>query len=240
MTVAGNSTLPGNLETRWHVVPDPGALATAVCARILEAARNAISRHGMFRIVLAGGTTPEEVYRRLADSTSDWSRWQVYFGDERCLPADHPQRNSVRAAGDWLERVPLPHANIHPIPAERGARAAATAYTEMVRAARPFDLVLLGMGEDGHTASLFPGHRPVAGEPVHAVHNAPKPPPERVSLGVAALNDAAGVLVLVSGAGKHAAVQRWKHGEDLPVSRIHGQAGVDVYIDNAAETGEAA
>jgi 6-phosphogluconolactonase len=240
MTAAGNRPLPGNFETRWHVMPAPAALATAVCARILEAAANAISRHGRFRIVLAGGSTPQAVYKRLAASTSDWSRWQVYFGDERCLPADHPQRNSAMAAGSWLEQVPLPLANIHPIPAERGATAAASAYTEVVRAARPFDLVLLGMGEDGHTASLFPGRQGLADEAVLAVQKAPKPPPDRVSLGTGALSDAAGVLVMISGAGKHAAVQRWKHGEDLPVTRIHGQAGVDVYIDNAAETGEAA
>lgn len=139
----------------------------------------------------------------------------------------------------WLGRVALPAANVHVINAETGAAAAAQAYAAVIEQARPFDLVLLGMGEDGHTASLFPGQSHADGELVHAVHDAPKPPPERVSLGLAALNDAAGVLVLVSGAGKHAALQRWKRGEDLPVARLHGQAGVDVYIDNAAETGEA-
>jgi 6-phosphogluconolactonase len=96
------------------------------------------------------------------------------------------------------------------------------------------------MGEDGHTASLFPGQAHAADTPVLAVHAAPKPPAERVSLGVAALNDTAEVLVMVSGTGKHAAVQRWKRGEDLPIARIHGQAGVDVYIDEEAEAGEAA
>lgn len=239
MTPAGKP-LPENRETRWHVLPDTQVLAAAVCARILESARKAISRHGVFRIILAGGTTPAAVYRQLADSASDWSRWQVYFGDERCLPADHPERNSVMAAGNWLGRVPLPLANIHPIKAELGATAAASAYTDVVSAAQPFDLVLLGMGEDGHTASLFPGQQHAAGELVHAVHDAPKPPPDRVSLGVAALDTAAEVLVMVSGAGKHAAVQRWRRGEDLPVARIHGQTGVDVYIDKVAETGVSA
>jgi 6-phosphogluconolactonase len=239
MTLVGKP-LPENRETRWHVLADPQVLAAVVCARILESARNAISRHGVFRIVLAGGSTPAAVYRQLAATASDWSCWQIYFGDERCLPADHPERNSVMAAGNWLAQVPLPRANIHPIEAELGATAAATAYTAVVRAAQPFDLVLLGMGEDGHTASLFPGQQHAAGELVHAVHDAPKPPPDRVSLGVAALNAAAAVLVLVSGPGKHAAVQRWKQGEDLPVARMHARAGVDVYIDNAAETGETA
>jgi 6-phosphogluconolactonase len=93
------------------------------------------------------------------------------------------------------------------------------------------------MGEDGHTASLFPGHEHAAGALVCAVQGAPKPPAERVSLGVTALNSAAAVLVLVSGTGKHAAVQAWKGGEQLPVACIHGQDGVDVYLDAGAETG---
>jgi 6-phosphogluconolactonase len=240
MTLAGNKPLPGNDGIRWHIMPDQRALATAVSERILGSARNAIRRRGMFRIVLAGGTTPAAVYRRLAGAATDWSGWQIYFGDERCLPAGHSERNSTMASEHWLQRVALPAANIHVIHAESGAEAAAQAYATVVEQARPFDLVLLGMGEDGHTASLFPGQQYTAGELVHAVHDAPKPPPDRVSLGRAALNAAAEVLVMVSGAGKHAAVQRWKRGEDLPVARIHGQAGVDVYIDKVAESGIAA
>ena len=236
----GGEALPENYETRWHLMPDSQALATAVSERILESARHAISRHGVFRIVLAGGTTPEAVYRQLAGVTTDWSRWQVYFGDERCLPAGHPERNSTMASARWLGRVALPAANIHVINAEAGAEAAAQAYIPFIEQARPFDMVLLGMGEDGHTASLFPGQAHAADTPVLAVHDAPKPPAERVSLGVAALNDTAEVLVMVSGVGKHAAVQRWKRGEDLPIARIHGHAGVDVYIDKGAEAGESA
>ena len=237
MTPVGNKPLPGNDQTRWHVMPDQRALVTAVSERILGSARNAIRGHGVFRIVLAGGTTPAAVYMRLAGAATDWSSWQIYFGDERCLPADHPERNSAMASEHWLQRVALPETNIHVINAESGAEAAAQAYAPVVEQARPFDLVLLGMGEDGHTASLFPGQQHAAGELVHAVHDAPKPPLDRVSLGRAALNAAAEVLVMVSGAGKHDAVQRWKRGEDLPVARIHGQTGVDVYIDKVAETG---
>ncbi|MEN8107137.1 MAG: 6-phosphogluconolactonase [Pseudomonadota bacterium] len=240
MTAAGNRSLPGTRETRWHVMPDGRALVAAVSDRILESAKTAINRHGRFRIVLAGGTTPEAVYMRLANAATDWSRWQVYFGDERCLPAWHPERNSAMATVRWLGRVALPAANIHTIHAELGAEAAALAYAPVIEQARPFDLVLLGMGEDGHTASLFPGQPHAAGELVHAVHDAPKPPPDRVSLGEAALNDAAEVLVMVSGTGKHAAVQRWRSGEDLPVAHMVGQAGAEVYLDKEAETGETA
>ena len=108
----------------------------------------------------------------------------------------------------------------------------------LVAAALAFDLVLLGMGEDGHTASLFPGQAHAPGELVHAVLGAPKPPPQRVSLGLAALNEAHEVLVLIAGSSKHGAVERWRRGEDLPVTRIHGHNGVDVYLDNDANETE--
>lgn len=237
MKVAGNERVQPGGQTRWHVMPDSVALTRAVTRHILATAARAIAGHGEFRVVLAGGSTPAAVYRQLADAATDWSRWQIYFGDERCLPADHPERNSVMARRSWLDRVPVPAGNVHAIPAENGAAAAARAYAPLVAAALPFDLVLLGMGEDGHTASLFPGHVHAPGELVHAVQGAPKPPPERVSLGVTALNSAAAVLVLVSGTGKHAAVQGWKHGERLPVTDVQGQDGVDVYLDAGAETG---
>jgi len=219
---------------RWHVIPDMGTLIDTVGVRIYCAARHAIALHGEFRIVLAGGSTPQAVYRELADSGADWQRWHVYFGDERCLPVDHPERNSVMVANNWLEHVPIPPQNVHVIPAEQGAIAAARDYATVIDAARPFDMVLLGLGEDGHTASLFPGQAHAAEELVHAVFDAPKPPAERVSLGVAALNDTCMVLALVTGQAKREAVQRWRHCADLPITRIHGRCGIDVYLDPAA------
>jgi len=224
--------------TRWHVIPDIESLVDCVSVRIYRAARQAIALRGEFRIVLAGGGTPAAVYRALADTDADWSRWHVYFGDERCLPPTDPERNSVMAADNWLARVAMPQENIHAIPAERGAEPAARTYAELIDAARPFDIVLLGMGEDGHTASLFPGHRhDGARQSVIAVHDAPKPPPDRVSLSAAALSDADSVLVLVTGAGKYDAVRRWQQGEDLPIAHVHGRDGMDVYLDPAASTG---
>ncbi|MEZ5541886.1 MAG: 6-phosphogluconolactonase [Pseudomonadota bacterium] len=220
--------------TNWHVLADAAQLEEVVAQRILALAAAAIDAHGSFRIVLAGGRTPAAIYRRLAPADAEWSHWQVYFGDERCLPAQDPERNSMMAARAWLDLQRVPAHNIHPIPAELGAEAAARAYRETVQDALPFDLVLLGMGEDGHTASLFPGQVHAADALVVAVHAAPKPPSDRVSLGLAALNAAAHVLVLVTGQGKHAAVERWRRGEDLPVAQVCGRQGVDVYLDAAA------
>ncbi len=221
-------------ETRWHVLPDAQAVADTVANRIGELAQTAIGKQGRFRIVLAGGTTPERVYARLAGHDTAWEAWHVFFGDERCLPPDHPQRNSVMARRAWLDHVSIPARQVHDIPAELGPEAAARAYGKVVAPALPFDLVLLGMGEDGHTASLFPGQRHDTGQLVVPVFGAPKPPPERVSLGQDALNDSLAVFVMITGAAKRQAVQQWREGADLPIAAIHGRNGSDIYLDAAA------
>ena len=224
-----------SIPTRWHVLDDPDAVAVQAAQRILQSASRAITERNLFRIVLAGGRTPEGAYHLLVGADTDWSRWEIYFGDERCLPADDAERNSIMATRAFLDSVAVPTANVHPIPAERGAEAAAGEYEPVIRAAMPFDLVLLGIGEDGHTASLFPGHQHPADQLVHAVHNAPKPPPDRVSLSVRALSEAREVLILATGAGKRAAIQAWRSGELLPIAEIGGPAPVDVLLDRAAQ-----
>lgn len=220
--------------TRWHLFEDAPAVAAEAARRILAAAETAIAEHGVFRIVLAGGRTPVQTYRLLSEAAADWTRWQIYFGDERCLPPDHAERNSRAAALSWLDQVPIPIENVQPIPAELGAEAAAAAYKPLVSAALPFDLVTLGMGEDGHTASLFPGQVHPPAEPVIPVHGAPKPPPDRVSLSTSVLGNAREVLILVTGAGKRDAVAAWRAGKPLPVASIGGERGVDVLIDRDA------
>ena len=220
--------------TRWHVLEDANAVAAEAARRVLVAAERAIVQPGVFRMVLAGGRTPQLMHALLSKAATDWSRWQIYFGDERCLPPDHDERNSKAAALAWLDRVPIPKENIHPIPAERGPEAATLAYAPLVAAALPFGLVTLGMGEDGHTASLFPGQVHPAEALVHAVHHAPKPPPDRVSLSAEALSRAGEILILVTGAGKREAVAAWRNGEALPVATIGGESPVDVLMDRDA------
>lgn len=170
-------------NVRWIGVADAQALRQVACRRILDAAARAINRRGRFLIVLAGGSTPCEVYRRLRSADADWSRWHVYLGDERCLPADDIGRNSRMAADAWLNHVPIPQDQVHAIPAECGASAAALAFADTLHGVGDFDLVLLGLGEDGHTASLFPcrGWGIAASAPdALAVFDAPKPPSQRV------------------------------------------------------------
>lgn len=201
--------------------------------RILAAADTAIRAGGQFRVVLAGGNTPRAAYQRLRDARADWGAWHIYFGDERCVPRDDPARNSRMAEQAWLDHVAIPALQRHPIPAELGALAAARAYGASLRSVAAFDLVLLGLGEDGHTASLFPGHDwgEAPGSPAAlAVFNAPKPPRERVSLSAVRLSLARVVLFLVSGESKRSALAQWRAGSDIPARAIAPAAGVDVLV----------
>lgn len=219
---------------RWHHYASLAELSQSATRRIQQSARHAIGSKGRFSIVLAGGSTPRKVYELLRDADTDWSRWQVYFGDERCLPADHPERNSRMAAQAWLAHVAIPPAQIHIIPAELGPQRAAAAYAKVIESVAEFDLVLLGLGEDGHTASLFPGREWGAAPgspPVLAVLDAPKPPPQRVSLSATRLSRAGAVMFLVSGAGKRQTVVDWRAGKSIPAVSIAPSGGVDVFSD---------
>ena len=225
------------MSIRRHVLADAAAVAAEALARVRQAAQEAIAARGRFAIVLAGGGTPRAVYERLRGLPTDWSRWHVYFGDERCLPPEHPERNSRMAATAWLDHITLPAAQLHVIPAEAGAVIAAPAYAARLRGVGDFDLVLLGLGEDGHTASLFPGgdwgEGPDAPDALPVLH-APKPPPERVSLSAARLGRARQVLFLVTGEAKRDALNRWAAGEKIPAAAVRPAGGVDVLTDVAA------
>jgi 6-phosphogluconolactonase len=223
-------------KINWHQFESPEALEQAAFDAIVESANEAIAARGRFLIVLAGGKTPCNVYRMLRQTQTDWSKWQVYFGDERCLPPEDNERNSLNASRALFEHVPVPAEQIHPIPAELGAERGAAAYCATLEGVGTFDLVLLGLGEDGHTASLFPGHTWDHNPPTAAipVKHAPKPPPERVSLSATRLSDAQRVIFLLCGEGKRHAVQQWRGYGPLPAKAITPAAGVDVFLDAAA------
>ncbi|HEX2375571.1 MAG TPA: 6-phosphogluconolactonase, partial [Actinomycetota bacterium] len=183
--------------------------------------------------VLTGGGTPAAAYRRLAAhdlrAGVEWDRIRVAMGDERCVPPDHPDSNWGQAAAALLDHVPIPVYHLLRPQGELGAEAAADAYQAALatlpagpgRAPR-LEVVWLGVGEDGHCLSLFPG-RPeveVADRLVVPVHDSPKPPPDRVSLTLAALAGTERLLVLAAGPGKADPVARARAGDDrLPVTR---------------------
>jgi len=224
---------PGGV--RWIGVADAEALRQVAYRRVLDSAACAIERRGRFLIVLAGGSTPRELYRMLRGADTDWSHWHVYFGDERCLPVHVAERNSRMAASAWLDHVAIPRDQIHAIPAETGTRAAALAYSETLRGFGDFDLVLLGLGEDGHTASLFPGRdwgATASAPDALAVFDAPKPPSQRVSLSAARLSRTRALLFLVEGESKRNAITQWRAGVDIPARAIHPASGVDVLVES--------
>lgn len=223
-------------NSRWHSYANTTDLEQAATREILRVAQQAIASRGTFHIVLAGGTTPRKIYAALRDADTKWQAWHVYFGDERCLPCEHDERNSRMAELAWLKHVTIPEAQIHPIPAEAGAALAAEKYASIVNEVELFDLVLLGLGEDGHTASLFPGHEfGIAADAPSTltILDAPKPPPQRVSLSARRLSTAHQVLFLVTGSAKQQAVADWRNGKPIPAAAITPANGVDIYIEGA-------
>lgn len=215
--------------TQWVVFENAQDIAQAAADTIEQQAHFAIQQRGVFKLVLAGGTTPVDCYRLLAQRDLQWDRWQLFYGDERCLPANDEARNARIVEQTGLTRFIQQH---FVIAAELGAEKGAEQYREIIDTRMPFDTVLLGMGEDGHTASLFPGHHwDTTDASVIAVHDAPKPPPDRISLGWQALQNCRQMLLLVSGKDKRQAVEQWRQGADLPISRVADVAQATVFID---------
>lgn len=215
--------------TRWFPFSSQDEINQATLKRILQSAEDAIVSRGKFTIVLAGGGTPKSVYALLRTANTDWSKWHIYYNDDRCLPVDHPDRNSLMAAQTWLNHVSIPASQIHDIPTELGPIEGAKAYAKTLAGLDDFDLVLLGLGEDGHTASLFPGHTWDDSVDAFPVFDAPKPPAERVSISAARLSRAREVIFLVTGSGKQEAVDNWRNGVAIPATVITPKSGVDVY-----------
>lgn len=227
---------PPPQQIRWHPMRDAAHMHSVVATRTLEAARRAVQERDRFLIVLAGGTTPRGVYERLRTAPAHWARWHLYFGDERCAPRGDGARNSRMAALAWLDHVPIPREQCHEIAAERGPVEAARRYNQVLADAGDFDLVLLGLGEDGHVASLFPGH-PLGAEAsapdALAVFDSPKAPSHRVSLSAARFSRSRQTFFMVAGEEKRDAVTRWAAGEAIPAAWITPASGVDVFVESS-------
>lgn len=225
--------------TSVRVVSD---LAEAAAARVGAIAEAAVADRGRFTIALSGGSTPRALFERLAAppwrDRLPWDRFEVAWVDERDVPLDHADSNAGMACRAWLDHVPIPRTQIHPVPVRAGDPAAtAQAYEATLRALFPgepwprFDLVLLGVGEDGHTASLFPGSPAIAETEAWVV--APWVPhldAYRFSLTLPAIAHARDLIVLAAGAGKASVVQAVLENastEPLPAGRVaeaHGHA----------------
>jgi len=217
----------------WRVFDDAQTLVSQLANALCEVADEAIRARGVFHLVLAGGRTPQALYRELAKRHAGDAHWHIWYGDERCLPADDPARNSQMAETAWLAGAAIPPQQRRAIPAELGAIPAAKQYRDWLASVSDFDLTLLGVGEDGHTASLFPG-KIWDDADVIAVHDAPKPPPERVSLSACRLSRSRRVWFIVTGAEKREAVVRWQKAEALPVTQVQGIEETVAWLDQVA------
>lgn len=226
---------------------DGDVLAAAVAARLAVRLLDAQAAHGMATLVLTGGRIAEKIYAALKASpvkdAVDWTRVQMWWGDERFLPSGDPDRNETQIRAALLDALPIPAEHVHPMPASDGPDgddpdAAAARYAAELLAAGggipQVDVVLLGIGEDGHVASVFPGH-PVGSSaaPVAAVRDSPKPPPTRITLTLPTINTAAEVWILASGEGKAEAVAL-ALAEAVPAGAVHGTSRTLFLLDRDA------
>ena len=235
---------------------DAGLLARAVAARLSTRVVEVQASEGHAHVVLTGGGVGTAVLAELAVSPSresiDWAQLHVWWGDERFVPAGHVDRNDVAARAALLDLVPIDPAKVHAMPSSDGAdgndaEAAARRYTaELAKEARhvdhgmvpAFDVLLLGVGEDGHVASLFPGMPALFDErAVVGVHGAPKPPPTRLSLTFSSIASAHEVWLIAAGAAKAAAVNLALSGAgpvEIPAAGVHGRQRTLWLLDEAA------
>jgi len=210
------------LNENWLIFKDNNDLSKELAREILDIAKNSIRLNGCFTIVLAGGRSVINLYKILRQSTSDWNKWYVYIGDERCLPLQDNERNDHIINSIWLNNSQIPEKNINFIKAELGHDNGAYDYEEVLKNIVSFDVVLLSIGEDGHTASLFPGHYYDNNKSVVVEHNSPKRPKDRISMSYSRLNRANNVFKVVSGVSKQSAVGSWLQGKSLPINQIKG------------------
>ncbi len=197
----------------FNCYKDPELAAQAAANYIYKEIRIFLEEKNVCHIALPGGSTPAKCLELLALKKLPWENIHCYIGDERCLPVGDAERNDTMIRDKLWSRVDIPLQNQHVIAAERGADIAAGLYADVVNASGRLDIVVLGMGEDGHTASLFPDNPALHDtRTVVPVYNAPKPPPERVSLGINTLRAAAHRVALVTGSGKRDAMHQVKAG----------------------------
>jgi 6-phosphogluconolactonase len=234
------------------VLPDARSLVNRAAAHFIRLADEAIQHSGCFNVALSGGSTPKQLYAALTKQPLtgqvDWRRVHFFWGDERCVPPDHPDSNYRMAHENLLTHIPLPSENVYRIHGELSSDVAAHSYEDELRRMfvgklPRFDLILLGLGEDGHTASLFPGTPAVREDVRWAVavqHDSPPLPlVDRVTLTLPVLNAAREVIFLVSGAGKAERLAQVLNGpyniDRMPAQAVKPESGrLRWLVDKAA------
>jgi 6-phosphogluconolactonase len=224
---------------RTEILPDPGAIAIRAAERIARVAREAVTERGRCALAISGGATPWRAFGALAGEDVPWERVHLFQVDERVAPSGDPARNYLRLKEALIDRIPIPAANVHPMPVEEeDLDAGARRYEAILRgiAGTPpvLDLVQLGLGEDGHTASLFPGDAALqvidADVAVTGLHRGWR----RMTLTFPAIDRARCILWLVTGSGKAVALERLLAGDrSIPAGCVRSDRAV-LLADTAA------
>ena len=226
----------------YKVYADPEAVAQAAADYLFKQITACVAEKGLCHVVLPGGSTPARCLELLADKPLPWENIHWYPGDERCYPVGHAERNDTMIRDKLFSQQTISSQkdaseNFHPIPAELGPEQGAAKYAVLLDETGDMDIVVLGMGEDGHTASLFPGN--VALEDQRSavpVYDAPKPPGERISIGLNTLKNAGECIVIATGENKREALAKLKEGAVVPVGLLEADVWfVDENAINATD-----
>lgn len=218
------------------VCSDAEELNRRAAEQFVRLATESVAASGRFTVALSGGSTPKALYFLLASETFlplvPWAKVYFFWGDERCVPPDHSESNYGMARVMMLDKIPVPKENVYPVPTERGnAQKVAAEYERILRAffhfnqgRQPrFDLILLGMGEDGHTASLFPSTAALEERGTVTANDTRRLGTDRITLTIPAINQAAHIVFLVSGSSKASVLKEVLEGQDQP-ARLPSQS----------------
>lgn len=232
-------------------------LAVSLAKYAADLANKISQERNTFTVVLSGGSLVKSLRKLLEQpyiDSVDWSKWHVFWVDERVVPKDHPDSNYLLAYNEFLSKVPIPTGNVYAINDALSAEGAADDYEtclkhlvktktidqSQISGFPKFDLMLMGMGPDGHIASLFPGH-PLVQENkkwVASINDSPKPPPERISFTLPVINSSANVALVVAGSGKatavHVALSDVSNSEVLPVQLVEPEGELSWFLDKDA------
>ena len=219
---------------QWNIYHDFKQASQHAADFLARHIDNYINNNGVCHVILPGGNTPIECLKLLSEKTLSWEKVHWYLGDERCLSPGDSERNDLMLENNLWSKINK--ANVHRIAAELGAEEAAAQYRNEIKDINSFDIAFLGMGEDGHTASLFPGHEALNDtRSVIPVYHSPKPPSDRVSLSLDTLSKTKTKVVLVGGSAKKQILKRIKDNEPFPINSI---GDINWFIDEASHTSE--
>jgi 6-phosphogluconolactonase len=239
MARSGTGARAAGNTLRTEILPDPGAVAVRAAERIAQVAREAVAERGRCALAVSGGTTPWLAFRALAGEEVPWGRVHLFQVDERAAPSGDPERNFFHLKEALIDRIDIPAANVHPMPVEgEDLEGGGRRYEAILRgiAGTPpvLDLVQLGLGEDGHTASLFPGDPALQVVDADVAVSGLYKGRRRMTLALPAIDRARSILWLVTGSGKSAVLSRLRAGDrSIPAGRVRSDCAI-LLADQAA------